>query len=129
MGRIQEAYVHGISTRSLTICYSAVSNLTYESTFSLSAMTMILTIYVAVSVTFSAGFVAGAWWASRSCINESSSLEVETIDRRPEPGPSGRSSPGTAADIRRLAAVPLCCGTIRIDPVTGRSQRDEGQER
>ena len=37
---------------------------------------MILTIYVAISVTFSIGFVAGAWWASRSRIDSGSSPEA-----------------------------------------------------
>ncbi len=44
-------------------------------------MAMILTIYVAISVTFSVGFVAGAWWASRARADDDSSFGVETIDR------------------------------------------------
>ena len=43
-------------------------------------MITILTIYAAVSVIFSVGFVAGAWWVARSRINEGAGLEVETID-------------------------------------------------
>ena len=44
-------------------------------------MTMILTIYVAISVIFSLVFIAGAWWASRARLNEVPSLEVEPLDR------------------------------------------------
>jgi hypothetical protein len=44
-------------------------------------MITILTIYAAISVTFSLGFVAGAWWASRGRIDESASFELETIER------------------------------------------------
>jgi hypothetical protein len=46
-------------------------------------MTMILAIYVAISVTFSLGFVAGAWWASRARIDEG--IEVATTDQNHEP--------------------------------------------
>ena len=42
---------------------------------------MILAVYVAISVTFSLGFVAGAWWASRARNNDSPSLEVQPLDR------------------------------------------------
>ena len=44
-------------------------------------MMTILTVYLAISVTFSLGFVADAWWASRARINEGAGIEVETIDR------------------------------------------------
>jgi hypothetical protein len=40
---------------------------------------IVLAIYVAISVTFSAGFVAGAWWASRARFDEDSRIEVETV--------------------------------------------------
>lgn len=49
-------------------------------TVNLSAMMMILAIYVAVSVIFSVGFVAGAWWASRARFDDRSLVEVERDD-------------------------------------------------
>ena len=41
-------------------------------------ITTILTAYAAISMTFSLGFVAGAWWVARARIN---SVEVEAIER------------------------------------------------
>ena len=41
---------------------------------------MILAIYVAVSVIFSVGFVAGAWWASRARFDDGSRMEAERDD-------------------------------------------------
>lgn len=41
---------------------------------------MILAIYVAVSVIFSVGFVAGAWWASRPRFDDGCRMEVERDD-------------------------------------------------
>jgi hypothetical protein len=49
-------------------------------------MMTILTVYFAISLTFSLGFVAGAWWASRARIQEGASMEVETIDRNHDQG-------------------------------------------
>lgn len=43
-------------------------------------MTTILAIYAVISVTFSLGFLAGAWWAARRPINERS-LQLTTFDR------------------------------------------------
>ena len=44
----------------------------------------ILFVYIAISVTFSLGFVAGAWWTARAHITEGASIELETIDRNHE---------------------------------------------
>jgi hypothetical protein len=43
-------------------------------------ITTILTAYITISVAFSLGFVAGAWWVARARLNDSS-LEVEAIER------------------------------------------------
>lgn len=40
----------------------------------------ILTAYITISVTFSLGFVAGAWWVARARLNDPS-FEVEAIER------------------------------------------------
>jgi hypothetical protein len=50
-------------------------------------ITTILTSYAAISITFSLGFVAGAWWVARSRLNDPSfdwdAIEREDDDQRP----------------------------------------------
>ena len=43
-------------------------------------ITTILTSYAAISVTFSLGFAAGAWWVARARINDTS-FEMKAIER------------------------------------------------
>jgi len=43
----------------------------------------ILTTYAAISVSFSLGVVAGAWWVARARINDAS-FELEAIERNDE---------------------------------------------
>jgi len=44
-------------------------------------MGTILAIYTVISVAFSLGFAAGAWWVARARFNEGSDFEAETLDR------------------------------------------------
>jgi hypothetical protein len=43
------------------------------------------TVYATISVTFSLGFAAGAWWASRARFNEGADFEGEILDRNDDP--------------------------------------------
>ena len=43
-------------------------------------ITTILTAYITISVTFSLGFVAGAWWVARARIDGRAGLEVAMIE-------------------------------------------------
>ena len=60
----------------------------------------ILTAYAAISVSFSLGAVAGAWWVARARINDAS-FELEAIERYDDDQNVVRASP---------AAVFYCLG-------------------
>ena len=45
------------------------------------AMKTVVMIYAAISVTFSLGFVAGAWWAARGLLDRFGDLEVSMVKR------------------------------------------------
>jgi hypothetical protein len=76
---------------------------------SLSAMMMILAIYVAISVIFSVGFVAGAWWASRARFDDSCCMEVDA--NRNHDHVSGSET----ASVYRLHPVPISVANAAVN--------------